>query len=470
MKHFYYAKQKELLELIFQFESNQISDHQQQLAENLYAEIADYYEEINLADKAMEIIELGLKYYSFSPTLHARKASILLSSKLEDQALELLDQAEAYGHSPIRTEYLRAKAHTQKCDYEKALCLLTNMKSYQTSDTVGLSDIYFLEAYVYEKQERYEGMFTAIREALHLNPAHEEAMDRLYFCLDMCGFPQESIELCSYLIDQNPYSYLAWYNLGHIYYAQFEYQKAIEAFEYAFVINENFAPAYYECADVCMQIGDHRKALKCYEELLQFSEPSGQLLFNLGECHEHLGNLEKARILFFRALRRHPKHEEVYFHLGECYAKEGIWESAAHFYKEAVARDQSREDFLSALADVYIRLGRFKEAEPLLIAATQILPELSYIWMRLARFYISFGYPQKALDVLEESEEFAYGADILYTRAASYSHMGLEQLAVKALDEGLSEDFDRHYLFFELAPMMRHNAKVQAAIRYYRYD
>lgn len=469
MKHFY-AKQKELLELILQFESSQTPENQVLLEEEIYAEIADHYEELNLADKAMEIIELGLKQYNFSPTLHAHKASILLSSKLEDQALELLDQAEAYGHSPIRTEYLRAKAHTQKCDYEKALCLLTNMKSYQTSDTVGLSDIYFLEAQVYEKQEQYEGMFVAMRQALRLNPAHKEALDRLYFCLDMCGFPQESIELCAYLIDQNPYSYLAWYNLGHAYYSEFRYDKAIEAFEYAYLINENFGPAYYDCADVCMQISDHKKALKCYEELLQFSEPTGELLFNLGECHEYLGNLEKARILFFRALRRHPKHEEVYFHLGECYAKEGIWESAAHFYKEAVVRDQSREDFLSALADVYIRLGRFKQAEPLLVAATQVLPELSYIWMRLARFYISISQPQKALDALEESEEFAYGADILYARAACYSQMKMERLAIDALGEGLKEDFERHYLFFELAPMMRKNSKVQAAIHYYRYD
>ncbi len=471
MKHLYFEKQKELLELIFQLETNKQKEEDLNMEEWAYAQIADYYEDINLPEKALEIIEKGLKQHSFSPTLHVRKANLLLSiNKDEDQALELLDQAEAYGHSPIQTELLRAKVHTQKGDHEMALCLLKSIKTQASGSIVDLSNIYFAEAHVYEKQEDYEKMFYALNASLRINPKNQLALARLNFCQEMCSMPKESIELCTFLIDQDPYSYLAWYILGHAYYSQFSYDKAIEAFEYSFIINENYAPAYYECADVCMQISKFDKALACYQELMEFEAPSGELLFKLGECHEYLGHLEKARVLFFRALNRHPKHEEVYFHLGECYAKEQIWESAAHFYKEAVARDPHREDFLSALADVYIRLGRFKEAEPLLVAATTVLPELSYIWMRLARFYIAIGQYQKALDVLEDSEEDAYGADILYTRAACYAHMNLLPLSLDALGEALQENFDRHYLFFELAPKMRSNDRVLAAIHYYRYD
>ena len=470
MKHLYFEKQKELLELIFQIETNSQNEEDLNMAEWAYAQIADYYEEINRPEKALEIIERGLKQYNFSPSLHVRKANLVLSNCDEDRALELLDQAEAYGHSPIHTELLRAKVHTQKCDYEMALCILQSIKSQAANSVIDLSDIYYSEAQVHERQEDFEKMFYAISSALRINPNHQGALARLHFCQEMSNMSQESIELCSYLIDQNPYSYLAWYNLGHAYYSQFSYKNAIEAFEYSFIINENYAPAYYDCADVCMQISQYDKALTCYQELLEFEAPSGELLFKLGQCHEYLGNLEKARILFFRALNRHPKHEVVYFHLGQCYAKDQIWESAAHFYKEAVARDENREDFLSALADVYIRLGRFREAEPLLIAATTVLPELSYIWMRLARFYIAIGQFQKALDVLEESEEDAYGADILYARAACYAHMELDSLCLDALGEGLQDNFDRHYLFYELAPKMRSDKQVLAAIHYYRYD
>ncbi len=470
MKHLYYAKQKEILDLIMHFEGQMKNGQEWQLAENEYLQVADYYEEVELVDKALEIIELGLQQFDCSATLHARKAHLLLGVSKEDQALELIDLAEAFGYSRMHLELLRAKAHAQKCNYEMALCLLQSLKYSNHGTPTERSEIHFQEANIHEKQEDFERMFGSLQESLRLNPHHQRALERLYFCLNMGEWGSQSVELCWYLIDENPYSYLAWYNLGHAYYSQFRYDKAIEAFEYCFLINENFAPAYYDCADVYMQICDFAGARRCYQELLEFDQPDADLLFKLGICNEFLGQMDEARRLFFLAIKRHPKHEEVYFHIGECFAREENWATATEYYQKALDVDAHREDILSAQADALIRLGRFKEAEPVLVAATQVLPEQSYLWMRLARFYLSMGHPEKALSVLEEAEIDAYGAEIFYARAACFAHLNQMTEALDTLGEGLQINFEQHYLFFELAPSHRANKQVRAAIHYFRYD
>ena len=90
--------------------------------------------------------------------------------------------------------------------------------------------------------------------------------------------------------------------------------------------------------------------------------------------------------------------------------------------------------------------------------------------MRLSRFYIATGQLQKSLDVLDEAEEEAYGADLLYCRAACLYQLGHDTETIDMLSEGLMENFDEHYLFFELALKARTDKQVQAAINYYRYE
>ncbi|MEL6635702.1 MAG: tetratricopeptide repeat protein [Bacteroidota bacterium] len=470
MKHSYHARQQDLLPLIEQFERQLKNGRDWELSETEFLQAADYYERIDLVEKALEAVEHGLQQHDCSANLHAHKAHLLLRIARADQALQLIDLAEAFGYSRMRLELLRARAFTQKRNYDTALCLLQGLKCSNHGTPTERSEIHYQEAHIHEKQENFERMFSSLRQSLLLNPHHQNALERLYYCLDMGEWGSESVELCGYLIDENPYSYLAWYNLGHAYYAQFRYEKAIEAFEFCFLINENFIPAYYDCADVYLQICDFSGALHCYRELLAFGEPNAELLFKLGLCHESLGQLEEARCLFFRALRRHPKHEEVYFHIGECFAREENWATAAEYYQKALDFDQHREDILSAQADALLRLGRFREVEPLLIAATEVLPEQSYLWMRLARFYLSMGQAEKALARLEDAEIDAYGAEMCYARAACHAHLDRMTEALDALGEGLQLNFDQHYLFFELAPNRRADKQVRAAIHYFRYD
>lgn len=60
----------------------------------------------------------------------------------------------------------------------------------------------------------------------------------MWYCVELAGKQDESVELHKAILDENPYSYLAWHNLGNAYYDMGYFEKSIEAYEFVVTINE----------------------------------------------------------------------------------------------------------------------------------------------------------------------------------------------------------------------------------------
>jgi len=65
------------------------------------------------------------------------------------------------------------------------------------------------------------------------------------FCYDVLDKQEESIKFYEQYIDNEPYSYAAWYNLGNAFNKMDLFEKSIDAYDYAILIKDNFASAYF---------------------------------------------------------------------------------------------------------------------------------------------------------------------------------------------------------------------------------
>ena len=88
--------------------------------------------------------------------------------------------------------------------------------------------------------EDYNKMFESLQNALVADLNCEEALERIWLCTELANKYKESAVLHNQILDKNAYSYLAWYNLGHAYNGLKMNKEAIEAFEFSYVIRENF--------------------------------------------------------------------------------------------------------------------------------------------------------------------------------------------------------------------------------------
>ena len=430
--------------------------------EGQYLDLINYYEGEYLFERALEVTDFAIFQYSISLEFHLRKAELLLQTGQAEQALATLDKADRLVPGCLSSSLLRAEGLAELDMPEVAFDLLDAIESGASSKE--LSQIYAQKGLIHHHLKEYEQEFFMLKAALLEDFDNNDALSRMWYCVEMAKKHHESVELHQYILDQNPFSTLAWYNLGASQQYLAYHEEAIEAYEFAFLTTPGFEFAYRSCAEVCMDIKDYQKALQCYQELLERCEPDDDLFLHIGICYENLKNYPVARTFFEQAVAFNPMNDEALFHIGTSYAGQKKWKKAIASFLKAIRINELDENYYAALGEAFYKTGKYKDAEIHFKAAADIAPEMADYWIRLARFYMDTQRIDEALSVLDEAEEHTFGSQILYYRSAFLFKMGKRREALLVLEEALCEDFYAHGSMFSLLPMMAKDSEVKAVI------
>ena len=190
-----------------------------------------------------------------------------------------------------------------------------------------------------------------------MNPANEEGLNRYWFCTELTEKYEESILFHEQLIEQNPYSHLAWFNLGHAHAGLQQYEESLEAFGFTIAIEEEFDAAYGCTADVLFNLGRFQEAINYYLDAIKLSKPNKELYLKTAECFEKLEDLSKSRSYLRKAIAVDPYYDEAFYRIGETYRQEEKWPEAISSFERAVKLNKENIDYMSALADAYLCSG-----------------------------------------------------------------------------------------------------------------
>ena len=472
MEQHNYNKQHTLIDLVTEYEAMSQQGTVVFYEETVFSYLIDYYQSEKAYETALAVVDSALRQHCFSAFLYYKKAqllSMLCHETSLDQALDAIERAESIAPRDLSTALLKTQLLARKQLYAEAFSLLRQIKeSSSSSSPINMAEIFCYEGLVFEEMGEYESMYASWSQALLLHPRHPEILQRIWSCVKRSQKHEECISLFESILDKDPYCHLAWYYLGHGLSYQNKYVEAIDAYEYAFLIDNEFEEAYKECAANCLIINDYNKALECYEEALQYMQPDGDLLFNIGLCYEFQGNLEVALNFYEKAIDVDEYNDEVYYHIGKCMSKQEKWTSAIHFFKKAISLDNRQEDYFSGLALAYYHLEELEKAFKCFNKATELAPEQPSFWVNYATFLLNIDYVEEALDTLVEAEEYSYGSELLYCKSVCLYKLKQEEQAIDALAEALVENFEGHTLLTELVPEMVENPKYASVIRYYQ--
>lgn len=379
----------EFSELIERYEAMVGSEALSFFEEEEFEWIIDYYETRNELDKALEAAQYGEKQYPFSALFIHKQAELFFEQRDIDRALALLDKAAVYDGTDIEIYLLRAEILTYQGFFVEAIQTLRHVED--TAEGEDKEELYLSIAEVYESWEKFDLVFDALKNVLSLNPANEEALNRIWFCVDMMENYDESVVLHRQLIDNDPYAFLAWYNLGQAYMGLGDYEAAAEAFEYVILINEDFDVAYRDWGEVLIRLDKPTEALEVFESALRLAEPYEEIYFGMGVCYERLAKPGKARYYYRKALQLDPYYDEALYRIAESLKGEGKINDALQAYKKALKIDEQNIGYLKGFAEMHYLAGQVDEAIVNYRKITVLQPEVEEHWLTLARFAYEIG-------------------------------------------------------------------------------
>ncbi|MCS6991831.1 MAG: tetratricopeptide repeat protein [Chitinophagales bacterium] len=434
-----------------------------------YESLIRYYESRQRWQQALEVAECACAQHPFSPVFVIKKATFLLVLKKYEQAEALLDQAALLDPSDISVAILRSDMYLQTNRKQQAISCLE--KAIETTDDLEDREELLLElADIYEECDEFELLYSTLERVLKLNPRNQEALSRMWYAVELSGYYEESIRLHQWVIDQDPYSYLAWHNLGNAYYDLGRYHDAIEAFGFATAINEDWDLSYRDCGDAYLQLKQYRKAIEQFELAIKASKPYEELLCAIGFCYEKLKEYERARGYYRKAIQQDPRHHEAYFRYGETYRKERNWGRAIQYYKKALRIQPARAEYLVALAGVYQQIGDGAA----LVHTSQLLAQLEVSaktkthYEKVIHLLIEQQCYQESLELLDHvTAELGTLASFPYLRAAALVYLGRRREGLGWLELGLSRHFRKVKVFFRLCPHLRRDPVIVALVQRY---
>lgn len=454
-----------LINLVSDFEFKYERGEVGYMDEKVYLQLLEYYEDEYLFEKALEVVEIALEQYKYRSDFYIIKSRLQLNSGKINDCLDTLAVAENIAPFEREINIIKARALAMKKDFVGAHEILDVLRVGATkSDVV---EILIAESYIHEQMKDYNAMYNALSKAVLLDSKNEEAMERVWISAELSRRYEDSVILHKNIIDNDPYNYQAWYNLGHGYNCIGEYEKAIDALEYSFIINPEFESAYLDCADTCLQIRDYEKALDIYKDANTKFGPNNELMVNIAHCYIYMGKIGIAKQWLLKAIKLDSYNDEAYFLLGECYSKDQVWYNAINAYHKAIELENRREEYYLGLAKSYLAVEDYNKATVNFQMATQTGPEDTLYWKEYICFLLKLSLFDEALQVMEEAEDHTYGADLVYCKATTLYLMKDKEEALALLEEALMEDYSQHTIIFDIAPELKLDKEISSIVKYY---
>lgn len=454
-----------LVSLVTEFETNYENGNIEYLSDKVFFKLIGYYEGEQEYDKALDVTKLALEQFKFRSDFYIAMARLLLKVSAIDECLEFLEKAQTIAPYENEIVTLKIKALALSGEYEAAFHNLDILK--KNTLEINIIDIYLSEAEIYARMNNQIERFKSLKKAITVDNKNIEAHQKFWSATELSRRYIECADFMNQIINNDPYNYYAWYNLGHALSFRGEYEEAIDAIEYAYIINPNFEEGYMECADLCSQVKDFDRALGIYEEAIENFGEGNDLLINIAECQMYLNKIKLSKANLYKAIKQDPYNDEVYFFLGECFSKENKWYSAINAYHKAIEIEDNVGEYYLGVARAYVAVEDYNKATVNFHLAIADGPEQTHFWMEFASFLMKLGLHDEALQILDEAEDHTFGADLLYCRAVTNFFLRNKEEGLEYLKEALLEDYSLHTMIYALAPELEVDKEITSMLAYY---
>ncbi len=426
--------------------------------------IINHYIKQDNVKKALELCNVGVEIHPSSFRLKQKKAQLFIELDLSTQALKILNMIAKVEPNNVEVLILKGIALSQLGDVKKSLANFENVMSLVENDSdrvVLLSDI----SLTFIKIGRYDIAAKFLSEAYEIDNSDYEIILDLAFCLDRTNDAKRSIGLYKKYLEKNPFSDIAWYNIGICYDKQENTSLAMEAYEFALALNDEFASALINKASLLQSEQMYSEAIESYKTFLLLEPENEDVYFSIGKCYYELGDYLMSIQSFKKATQLNNEHSDSWYFIGLISLEIGKYKKSKNFIKKAIKINDENPSYWFVLAKIYINLNELKKSEKAYLKTINIEPFIEEVWLDYFDFKFSQNEYSNALAILNNATEYIEENASINTRfAAIYFLLGKETEAFGHLQKALFENINSKNEFLLYYPQAESNKKIRKFI------
>ena len=324
-----------------------------------FEDIILHYMDMGKPSLAKKALKLALEQHPKSTGLKLVQVEMLIYENKLDVAEKLL--TELYALEPQNEEIYIQKAniYSKRDQHEKAVEQLKIALKY----TEDLADVYNLMGMEYLFMDNLEQAKENFIKCLEEDTEDQAALYNVVYCFEFLDQHQDAITFLNSYIDSNPYSEIAWHQMGRLHYSLQQYDLALRAFDYATLIDDTFLGAFMEKGKSLERLKQYAKAIESYERTLELDDPTSYALLRIGKCYEKLGKRQKALEFYNRTVHEDPLLDKGWIALADYYLRDKDFANALTMVNKALNLDDANKLYWKRFAVINRELNLLEEAE-----------------------------------------------------------------------------------------------------------
>ncbi len=423
-----------------------------------FENIIEHYLNVGKHSLAKKALQLGLEQHPESINLKLLNVEILVFDNEIEKAVKLLADIEAI------------EPHNDEVFLQKATILSKHKKHKEAIEVLKQSldfvedpvDVWAMLGMEYLYLDDYENARFNFAKCIDVDFEDYSSLYNIIYCFEMEENFEESINYLKAYIDKNPYSEVAWHQLGKQYYELNMFDKALKAFEYAVLIDETFIGGYLEKAKTLENLGRYQEAIENYIVTLELDDPTAYAYIRVGECYNKLKDKQTAVEYFKKAVYEDPLLDRGWLLLTDAYFEQGNYHKAVYYVNKALQIDDSNPMYWRKYAQINIKLNFYQEA----VKAFQTCINLGDIdievYIAIADVLLFLGEFDDALNILLKAKKvYKDFAEIEYRLFGLFKINNKEEYAFNHLKKGLEINFNHHKVIKDLFPSIFNEDEFQ---------
>ncbi len=426
-----------------------------------FEEIILHYLDMGKASLAKKALKLALEQHPKSTGLKLVQVEMLIYEDKLDLAEKLLN--DLYAIEPHNEEIYIQKAsiYSKRDQHEKAVEILKSALKY----TEDYADVYNLIGMEYLFMDNLEMAKQNFIKCLEEDTEDQTALYNVVYCFEFLDQNEEAIAYLHQYINSNPYSEIAWHQIGRLSYGLKKYEEALQAFEFATYIDDEFLGAFMEKAKTLERLKRYEEAIESYNRTIELDDPTSYALLRIGKCYEKLGNKALALKFFNKTVHEDPLLDKGWIAITDFYVRQKNFQKALYYVNKALGIDNENRFYWKRYATINKELGFFEEAELGYRKAVEYgdyMLDTWLFWVDILQFLGEFETAIQTL--LQASEYFPEEYEVEYRLAGLYLMLQDTTKGKFHLSNGLRLNFKNRMLLEHLFPTVWDMKLVQKAI------
>jgi tetratricopeptide (TPR) repeat protein len=426
-----------------------------------FEEIILHYLDMGKTNLAKKALKIGLDQHPKSTGLKLVQVEMLVFEDKLETAEKLLN--ELYFLEPTNEEIYIQKAniYSKRDDHEKAVELLTQALQF----TEDYTDIYNLIGMEYLFMDNLEMAKVNFIKCLEEEIDDQSSIYNVVYCFEFLDQNLEAIEYLKKYIDKNPYSEIAWHQIGRLYYGIKDYENAVRSFEYATYIDEYFVGAHMEKGKALERLKRYEEAIESYAKTIELDDPTSYALLRIGKSHEKLGHMKEALAFFNKTVHEDPLLDKGWIAITDFYVGQKKYEKALEHVNKALSIDDQNQAYWKRFASINKAMNLFEDAEYGYRKAVELGDYQLDTWLFWVDVLVNLSEIDSAiLTLLQASEYFPEEYEVEYRLAGLYFMQNETEKGCFHLSNGLRLNFINQSVLEELFPSVWSMKKVQSFI------